>query len=605
MLLFNKSTMNIPPGIVYIAQTLLILLPFSGLSYLGINLAANYAGYILPVWLIVLLSLLSRPLWLITLRYRVQFSHRSEAAKRGAALIPHVHDKWPGGFSITSAMVNSFKTGYPGDIFVEWSKQYGNTFYLNLASEGRLFTSEPEHIKAILATQFENFDKGPILFDQFHSLLGTGVFNSDGDMWKFHRTITRPFFTKDRISHFDVFESHANDAIEQATNRLDDGYPIDFQDLVSRFTLDSATEFLFGNDVHCLSAGLPYPASSPLANSAAFVNHSSNKFVNAFIAAQSNTALRTRYGTNWPLTEFWTDRVKPHRKEIDAFVNPIIDDALVKNSKGDVKAEYTEEKADLEDRTLLDHLVSQTQDRQILKDELTNLLVAARDTTASTLTFAVYMMTQHPDMARRVREEILQTVGYARPTYEDMKGMKYLRAFINETLRLYPPVPFDGRTANKDTVWPSKVPGQKPLFVPAETRCTYGVFLMHRRTDLWGPDAEVFDPDRFLDDRVQKYLTPNPFIFLPFNAGPRICLGQQFAYHESSYFLIRLLQKFSEFTLVPDAQPVESLPPASWKACEGRKGSDKIRLGTHLTMFVRGGLWVRMEKAKKADTEIA
>ena len=58
-------------------------------------------------------------------------------------------------------------------------------------------------------------------------------------------------------------------------------------------------------------------------------------------------------------------------------------------------------------------------------------------------------------------------------------------------------------------------------------RITYPVLLMHRRTDLWGPDALEFDPDRFLDDRLHKYLIPNPFIFLPFNAGPRICLGQQ------------------------------------------------------------------------------
>ena len=54
---------------------------------------------------------------------------------------------------------------------------------------------------------------------------------------------------------------------------------------------------------------------------------------------------------------------------------------------------------------------------------------------------------------------------------------------------------------------------------------------MHRRADYWGPDAEAFDPDRFLDARVQRYLTPNPFIFLPFNAGPRICLGQQVRIH--------------------------------------------------------------------------
>ena len=77
------------------------------------------------------------------------------------------------------------------------------------------------------------------------------------------------------------------------------------------------------------------------------------------------------------------------------------------------------------------------------------------------------------------------------------------------------------------------------------SRCIYSTFLMHRREDLWGPDGQlvfglfnlsgslnhlvalVFDPDRFLDDRLRKYLIPNPFIFLPFNAGPRICLGQQ------------------------------------------------------------------------------
>jgi len=121
---------------------------------------------------------------------------------------------------------------------------------------------------------------------------------------------------------------------------------------------------------------------------------------------------------------------------------------------------------------------------------------------------------------------------------------------------------------------------------------------MHRRTDLWGPDALVFDPDRFLDYRVQKYLTPNPFIFCPFNAGPRICLGQQFAYHEATYFLVRLLQEFTGFTL---DKSLNAQPPADWAACEGLKGTEKVRPGAHLTMFVRGGLWVHMEPLKTSD----
>ena len=76
------------------------------------------------------------------------------------------------------------------------------------------------------------------------------------------------------------------------------------------------------------------------------------------------------------------------------------------------------------------------------------------------------------------------------------------------------------------------LPAPSQSFVRNRLRITsrsigYSVFFMHRRKDLWGPDAEEFDPDRFLDERVKTYLTPNPFIFLPFNAGPRICLGQQ------------------------------------------------------------------------------
>ncbi|THU75943.1 cytochrome P450 [Dendrothele bispora CBS 962.96] len=122
---------------------------------------------------------------------------------------------------------------------------------------------------------------------------------------------------------------------------------------------------------------------------------------------------------------------------------------------------------------------------------------------------------------------------------------------------------------------------------------------MHRREDLWGPDALDFDPDRFLDERLHKYLTPNPFIFLPFNAGPRICLGQQFAYNEASYFLIKLLQKFDDFSLALDVQP--SLPPPEWKPEPGTtKGRDKVMLFSQLTMSVKDGLWIRMKSVNEA-----
>jgi hypothetical protein len=161
---------------------------------------------------------------------------------------------------------------------------------------------------------------------------------------------------------------------------------------------------------------------------------------------------------------------------------------------------------------------------------------------------------------------------------------------------------------------------------------------MHRRTDLWGPDGErffiitqhhlltshapalEFDPDRFMDERLHKYLLKNPFIFTPFNAGPRICLGQQvidflpflwgrllttksrkFAYNEASFFLVRLLQQFSSFSLALDAQPPDSLPPKTWAGKKGPQGRDRVRPATHLTMYVKGGLWVRMNDVNEME----
>jgi cytochrome P450 len=107
--------------------------------------------------------------------------------------------------------------------------------------------------------------------------------------------------------------------------------------------------------------------------------------------------------------------------------------------------------------------------------------------------------------------------------------------------------------------------------------------------------ADQFDPNRFLDERMKEYLIKNPYIFLPFNAGPRICLGQQFAYNEVSFFLVRLFQQFSEFTLARDAQEPQFVPPESWAACEGTKGMSQIMIGANLAMYIKGGLWVRMK----------
>ncbi|KIK53184.1 hypothetical protein GYMLUDRAFT_250607 [Collybiopsis luxurians FD-317 M1] len=565
-------------------------------SAYGILQAFKYHGHFLSVpvtYILFVGAFLGYPCWALFLSgtySRIRDERR--AAEKGAVLPPLVEGS---SAEVVASIERSFD-GYIGEGYLAWAQEYGNTYRYQAYSQTRIMTLEPEHVKAILATQFDSFEKGIIGYQQLKSLLGSGVFNSDGDMWKFHRGMTRPFFSKNRISDFNIFERHAEETISAIKARLAQGYPIEFQDAVGRFTLDSATEFLFGKDVGSLGAGLPYPENASIQNDELFNSHPSNIFVRAFMQGQKLASVRGRMGDMWPLAEFWEDKVKAHRAKIDEFTRPILEER-----KRELLARGDEMAKD-DGETFLDHLIRSTDDKQVIKDELVNILVAGRDTTASLLTFAIYVLTQHPELTKKLRKEILEFVGPSgRPTYKNIADMKYLRAFLNETLRLYPAVPFNSRYSNVPVILPGKN-GQQPLYIPAGSKCIYSIFLMHRREDLWGPDALEFDPDRFIDERARKYLTPNPFIFVPFNAGPRICIGQQFAYNEASYFLIKFLQSFTDFKIDLDVQPDSAKPPKEWIPSPGTtKGRDKVMLETHLTMMVKGGLWVRMKELEDVD----
>lgn len=601
----------LPPGPLWIIQRFPNLIVPLILLHLLCRFADLYFGVTVPIWATILLGIASSPLLLALYIRWIQYKNRRDAEIMGAVLAPDMKadSSLPFGLGILKENVDEFVNNrYFGELGFKRTERFGWTFNIRTFTENRVFTVEPEYIKAVLATQFDSHAKGPVVIHQLSSLLGLGVFSSDGERWKFHRAMTRPFFTKDKISHFDIFDRHAQDAISQLKARLAEGLPVDIQDLASRFTMDSATDFLFGHDVHSLGAGLPYPGLHYYDRTPEHVkiteeqrHHPANVFSRAFDEAQRWTALRSRWGIYWPLREFWKDRVKEQMAIINRFIIPILEEAVKKKKlNGTVAGNKVvgNDREVKEGETLLDHLMNYTDDQTMLKDETLNVLLAGRDTTANTITYAIYMLAEHHNVLERLRKEILETVGDSRrPTYEDIKDMKYLRAVVNETLRLYPAVPFNVRATTSATVWPSKN-GERPIYIPANTKVPYSVFMMQRRKDLWGPDAEEFDPNRFLDDRLRKYLSSNPFIFLPFNAGPRICLGQQFAYNETSFFLIRLLQQFSSITLVAEAQLPEARPPKEWACGPGRKGREKVRIKNYLTMSVLGGLWVKLEEAK-------
>ncbi|KAF7300198.1 Cytochrome P450 [Mycena kentingensis (nom. inval.)] len=593
----------LPPGLVYLARLLPHVLAPPVATYLSKIISERAFGLAIPRSFAIAAYVLSGPLLLLTSVQIRDFRLRREAASHGAVLAPSSPGMW-GGLKVLFLNLEDL---YPGEPITQISAKIGHTFSSALFFQNQLFTSSPENIKRLLATDFAIFEKGAEFRSVMEPLLGTGVFAADGEMWRFHRQITRPFFHRARISDFTLFDEHAAHALALCKARLRKGYAVDFQDMVARFTMDTATAFLFGRDVHSLDEGLVYPhnAQPPVDSVSAAGSGDLKKSAQAFAAAlqeaQSVTAMRMRFGPHWPLAEFWKNRLAKPLSEVRKFLDPILDEAVQrKRAKGIATVKNSETEAEdrevAEGESLLDHLVNYTEDHTILRDEILNITVAGRDTTACVLTFTAYMLAEHPAVLAKLRTEILTVVGPTRaPTLDDFRDMRYLRAVLNETMRLYSPV---------YNTQPTLFQGEDgtPIYVPANTRTPYSTMVMHRRKDLWGQDALEFDPERFLDERLHKYLTPNPFIFLPFNAGPRICLGQQFAYHEASFFLVRMLQTFSSISTDLDAQPPIAKPPASWRVPgndpSGWKAKEKIRPRSHLTLFVKGGLWVRMGEAE-------
>ncbi|KAK0499225.1 cytochrome P450 [Armillaria luteobubalina] len=585
------SVVHLPPGILFcLRSSPLVILPFSVFWVLQRILGQTIKSAF-PPWFIVVAPLA------VPLSIAFGYSHftrravRRHAAERSAIMVPCVQENR---ISVSRRLVRGFEVGCPADTFHAWNEKYGYIYsYTSLLDES-IVTAEPEHLKAILSTQHADFPKGPEFYSITQSFLGNGIFNTDGDIWRSHRALARPLFKKERISDLEIFERYTKNVLTQIEQRHREGYPVDIQDAASRFTIDAATEHLFGKCVGSTFTRFPYPPKSGHESSLPVDTHPSDSFLDASAGAQKQLLLRMLMGNYWPLGEFWADKLKLLRRTVDDFFEPVLVDALERKGRGTAAPHTERDEKDFV--SLLDRLVQITDDKTCIEDGLVDILIAGRDTTAALLTFSVYMMCEHPDMAARLRSEILERVGTSgKPTNEDIREMKYLRAFINETLRLYPPVIGNSRTAEAATTLPNK--GGAPYYIPGGTKVIFFPFLTHRRIDLWGPDALEFDPDRFLDERMGKYLTPNPSIFLPFSVGPRICIGQQFAYNEASYFLIRLLQTYSSFSLAQDAMPSEYKCPKNGASTSPMPmDGEKINFAPYSAILnAKGGLWVKME----------
>jgi cytochrome P450 len=279
-------------------------------------------------------------------------------------------------------------------------------------------------------------------------------------------------------------------------------------------------------------------------------------------------------------------------KIMDQFIQPYIETVL------SLSTEELDQKLSKRE-TFLDALARFTRDPRVLRDQLVAVLLAGRDTTAGTLSFCLFELSRNPEVVAKLREEIRERLGVGedaqKPEYTDLKEMKYLNAVINETMRVYPVVPFNVRFSLRDTTLPrgGGPDGREPVGVRAHTRIIYSTMLMQRDPDLYdGPGSKnYFDPGKWIPERWVSGWSPKPWQFIPFNGGPRICIGQQFATVEMGYTIIRILQAYERIIALPVSgknqveDPVlrfeVTLSPGSELNCVFLKeGEDFSRLGS-------------------------
>lgn len=390
-------------------------------------------------------------------------------------------------------------------------------------------TIDPENIKAILATQFKDFDLG-LRYVQFQPLMGDGIFTLSGDGWFHSRALLRPHFSTEEISRLQSIEKHCQSLFAVIREKSANGSVFDLQDLFFKFTLDTATDMLFGESTECLSMRTRHHKEG---------YPSADEFAEAFNTAQKwllyrTMALRLYFLINPPA---YTKASKTCHK----FISYYVDRTLTYHEKG--QEEYDE--FGRKKYYFLKELANETHDPVLMRDQAMNILLAGRDTTAGTLSFTFAMLLRHKRVFHKLRSEILEHFGTDTEnlTFHTLKRCDYLRHVLSEVLRLYPQVPHNFRTATRDTTLPrgGGADESEPIFITKGSAVFYDTYSLQRDKEFWGKDADEFVPERW--DEPQK---THLWKYIPFNGGPRICLGQQFALTEIGYAVVRILQAFDD-----------------------------------------------------------
>lgn len=367
-----------------------------------------------------------------------------------------------------------------------------------------LVVHTPELVQQLLVANAKSYFKSPS-YRGLKMILGNGLITSEGDFWKRQRKLAQPAFHRERLAK--LAEAMVRDTADMLLEwrRAGEG-PFDLHDQMMRLTLRIVGHTLFSTDVS-EDAGRVGEAFS-VAIERANVESLSLFPIPDWVPLRGNVQFRAAM------------------KVLDGLVHRIIAER-----RAMPESEHPHD--------LLSMLMSARDDDgqgmsdTQLRDEVMSLVGAGHETTANALSWTFYVLGDHPEAAARVAEEARAVCGDREPTFADVPKLTYTKRVVEESMRLYPPVWAIERIAREDNV-------VGDIKVPKGTLVGVVPWCVHRDPRNW-PDPERFDPDRFLPEAVEAR---HRYAYLPFGAGPRVCIGNSFAMMEAQLLLAMIAREF-------------------------------------------------------------
>lgn len=387
--------------------------------------------------------------------------------------------------------------------------------------------SHPDHIQHVLQANFGNFRKGRG-YNILKLSLGEGLLTSEGALWQRQRKMTQPSFQGQQVARFvTTMAENALGMLRRWEEYAAQGEIFDLVPDFMRLTLQIAAQVLF-------TTNLEADAES--------IRHT--------LEIGRDYSVARAWALLPPPLSFPTKRNREYRAAL-AHIHGIIDRIIAERRSAGARI------TDL--LTMLmearDETGAPMSDKQ-LRDEVITLLTAGHETTTLALAWTCYLIATRPEVMERMAAEAAFLNGRT-PAYEDLMKLRYSRMVVEETMRLYPPVWTMSRTAVND----DEIGG---IYIPAGSEILIFPYITQRHPKWW-PDAETFRPERFAPENSAA--RPR-YAYLPFGAGPRTCIGLNFAMTEILAVLALILQRF-RLQLAIDPEKVQPEPSVTLQAKPG------------------------------------